>query len=436
MMQLTNVYRFVILIPLNVCFDSCFFLVEQETLAFIDSMSDSLEGKEKTIVTCFARGKALNVKQTYSEESFEQLSRAVKLSPNLTEAWIELGNSYWKKGDVDSALNCFETAKKLDGKNKECLRSLSILMRSLKAPDEKTRMERLDKSLSLAKEAVEVDMTDGSSWTILGNTYLILYCCSARQDSSLLRQCKVSYTRAKTDPIEASQPDFLYNYANLLQLEEEYQEAIDVLSKVMLMDPEWKEPSDRRSSILSTLRDMASMVNKKASLKNKRLENYVAQLKLAHDVTSTSDEMTKKTLKQLEEGRNLKSFIHLKIIGSVQHNNTVCLTVCCIDSDSSCVSVNIYNLGREPKIGDTITIVNPDFKRISVHTHDGQGSSGDAVKSETISFPAIKVENPLMLFLNGRRLALDSLVKPRVENILMLHNLYCFRTLFMQLLHF
>lgn len=363
-------------------------------------------------MSCFARGRVLNLKQEYSEEAFDQLSRAVKLFPNMTEAWIELANCYWKKSDLTSAMNCLESAYKLDSKNKECLRSLSILMRSMKPEKDDNPMQRMDKSLKLAKDAVEVDMTDGGSWTILGNAYLTLYCCSARQDSSLLRHCKVSYTRAKADPVEASQPDFLYNYANLLQLEEEYQEAVDTLTRVTLMDSNWQEPKDRKDSIVSTLRDIASMVNKKAALKSKRLENFVAQLKLAHDVTSTATEMTKKTLKQLEIGRNLKTFIHLKIIGCVQHNKTVCLTVCGIDSDSECVAVNIYNLGREPKIGDTITVVDPDFKQISVSIPN----TGDD-KKEVITFPAIKVENPLLLFLNGRRLDPDSLVKPRVENV-------------------
>lgn len=196
-------------------------------------------------------------------------------------------------------------------------------------------------------------------------------------------------------------------------MEEEYQEALDVLTMVTIMDPEWKEPFERKESIVSTLRDISSMVSKKAGLKSKRIENYVAQLKLAHDVTCSSTELTKWTLKEVKEGRNLKSFIHLKIIGSVQHSKKVCLTACCIDSNSDCVAVNIYNLGTEPKIGDTITIVDVDFKNMKVTTEDKKNPE----TKETISFPSIRVENPLLMFLNGRRLSPDSLAKPRVENV-------------------
>ena len=43
-------------------------------------------------------------------EAEQLLSRAVKLEPNLVDAWIELGECYWKRGDVNTAKTCFEGA--------------------------------------------------------------------------------------------------------------------------------------------------------------------------------------------------------------------------------------------------------------------------------------------------------------------------------------
>ena len=34
----------------------------------------------------------------------------MKLDPTLVEAWNELGESYWKRGDVATAKMCFEGA--------------------------------------------------------------------------------------------------------------------------------------------------------------------------------------------------------------------------------------------------------------------------------------------------------------------------------------
>ncbi len=43
----------------------------------------------------------------YSQEAHDALSKAVKLDPRLVEAWIQLGESYWKNQDVEGAKNCF-----------------------------------------------------------------------------------------------------------------------------------------------------------------------------------------------------------------------------------------------------------------------------------------------------------------------------------------
>ena len=46
----------------------------------------------------------------HSPEAEQLLSKAVKLEPNLVDAWIELGECYWKRGDVETAKTCFEGA--------------------------------------------------------------------------------------------------------------------------------------------------------------------------------------------------------------------------------------------------------------------------------------------------------------------------------------
>ena len=56
------------------------------------------------------RGRALNVQSGPSQEAEEALSKAVKLEPSLAQAWVHLGECYWKNGDVDGAKNCFTGA--------------------------------------------------------------------------------------------------------------------------------------------------------------------------------------------------------------------------------------------------------------------------------------------------------------------------------------
>lgn len=65
------------------------------------------EGRAHTLML---KGKALNVSSDYNAQAEELLSKAVKLDPELVEAWNQLGEVYWKKGDVSAAHTCFSGA--------------------------------------------------------------------------------------------------------------------------------------------------------------------------------------------------------------------------------------------------------------------------------------------------------------------------------------
>ena len=65
---------------------------------------DEVENKARYLLL---KGKALNVLPSHNEEAHDLLSKAVKLDPRLAEAWVQLGESYWKNRDVDGAKNCF-----------------------------------------------------------------------------------------------------------------------------------------------------------------------------------------------------------------------------------------------------------------------------------------------------------------------------------------
>lgn len=55
-------------------------------------------------------GKANNIEGEFSPKAEEYLSKALKLNPNLVDAWNHLGDSYFKKGNYTEAKNCFTNA--------------------------------------------------------------------------------------------------------------------------------------------------------------------------------------------------------------------------------------------------------------------------------------------------------------------------------------
>ena len=78
-----------------------FFLVKED----IDQ-----DNNAKKAHRTYLKGRTLNVVPDHSPEAEQLLSKAVKLEPNLVDAWIELGECYWKRGDVETAKTCFEGA--------------------------------------------------------------------------------------------------------------------------------------------------------------------------------------------------------------------------------------------------------------------------------------------------------------------------------------
>ena len=118
--------------------------------------------------------KVLNVLPDYKEECEECLSKVVKRDPSIVSGWNMLGETFWKKGDVLGAKNCFEGALKRE-KNKVSLRSLSMVLRQLKEEKTGDSEKNVLDSVTYAKEAVQLDTDDGYSWYILGNAYLSLF---------------------------------------------------------------------------------------------------------------------------------------------------------------------------------------------------------------------------------------------------------------------
>ena len=58
------------------------------------------ETLEKKAYRTYLKGRVLNVAPDHCPEAEQLLSKAVKLEPNLVNAWIELGECYWKRGEA------------------------------------------------------------------------------------------------------------------------------------------------------------------------------------------------------------------------------------------------------------------------------------------------------------------------------------------------
>ncbi|XP_059363300.1 tetratricopeptide repeat protein 5-like [Carassius carassius] len=354
-------------------------------------------------------GRCLNVTPGFSQTAEECLSRAVKLEPGLVEGWNTLGEQYWKKRDLTAAETCFTGALQ-QSKNKVSLRSLSMVLRQL-PPQEDTRgqRKRIVESVELARQAVQLDITDGTSWYILGNAYISMFFTSG-QNPQLSQQALSAYAQAeKIDKASSMNPDLHFNRATLFQYEEMYSSALDGFSRAAALDPAWEDAREREKQLLNYLDQLTVLIENKGKVKARRLRHMLSSLSSSTLGPCSSPQfrspsgrvgsLEPRSLSALTHGHNSGVAALGKVVFSLASEGRMAFTFGMVDSEETCCVVMVYNTADSwgVLIGDTVVIPEPQVKRHSV-TH----------KYKSYDFRSIRVDSPLLLIVNGKRQVMKS----------------------------
>ncbi|XP_076145736.1 tetratricopeptide repeat protein 5 [Alosa pseudoharengus] len=355
------------------------------------------------------RGRCLNVGPDFSPSAEESLSRAVKLEPSLVEGWNTLGEIYWKKGDLVAAKTCFTGALQQE-KNKVSLRSLSMVLRQLR-PEEGDQEpgKRVLESVDMARQAVQLDVKDGTSWYILGNAYISLFFTSG-QNPQISQQALSAYAQAeKIDTTASSNPDLHFNRATLFQYEEMFSSALAGYSRAAILDPAWEEPREREKQLLDYLERVTALIDNKGKVKARRLRTMLSNLNLSalgpcaspqfRSPTGRTGSLEPQSFSALTHGLNTGVAAMGKVVFSLAPEGRMAFTFGMVDSEETCCVVMVYNTADSwgVLIGDSVVIPEPQVKRHSV-SH----------KDKTFDFRSIRVDSPLLLIVNGKRQAVKS----------------------------
>ncbi|KAM9329852.1 tetratricopeptide repeat protein 5 [Gastrophryne carolinensis] len=359
----------------------------EQTLSQMEEIDDAWKNKAFFLML---KGKALNVTANHSTEAEELLSKAVKLDPGLVEAWNQLGEVYWKKMDVASAKSCFLGALN-HCKNKVSLRNLSMVMRQQRSKDADENSRNIMDSVKEAKQAVQMDPKDGTSWYILGNAYLSLFFCTG-QNPKISQQALNAYVQAeRVDKTTSSNPDLYLNRATLCKYEENYQGALDGFSRAAALEPTWTEPLMREEQLLDYLGKLCGLLSNKGKIRGKRLQNMLSTLTpvlLGHYAG-----LQLKSLGALQPGKNTGCVALGRVVFSLVPEERVPFTFGLVDTDGTCYAVMVYNMVESwgVLIADSVTIPEPHMKQHNVQ-HKGQ----------IFAFHSIRVDSPVQLLVNGK----------------------------------
>jgi len=350
----------------------------------------------------YLKGRVLNISGDYSPEAEAILSKAVKLRPNLVEAWNELGECYMMKQDWGTARTCFEGALQ-HRKNKVSLRNLSMTLRQVAANNQEERIGNVELSLSRGKDAVGLDTGDGTSWSLLGNAYLSHF-FQVSQNPKTLKQAMSSYSQAEKDVVSRSSPELHYNKGIALKYEEEFSLALQSFAQATALDPTWRDPKVQEQVLVKYLEDIVQLLELRGKLKAKKLTQLVETMDekqlgpygggsyLHHSGARVS--LRLQPFAQLKPGLNSETVVLGRVICSVHTENTVPFTFCMVDKESRCLAVTLYNLspGKGVIIGDSVAISEPYFSRTDM-----------SYQGRQYIFDLIRVESPLVLVINGKK---------------------------------
>jgi len=382
-------------------------LVEHKMREVLDEL-DNLAIKEdidqdnnaKKAHRTYLKGRTLNVVPDHSPEAEQLLSKAVKLEPNLVDAWIELGECYWKRGDVETAKTCFEGALS-HGENKVALRNLSIVMRQYSSDNPEDRLRNIEAGLTRAREGVQLDTKDGISWSILGNAYLAHF-FSVSQNPRTLKQAMSAYKQAEKDMIALNTPELHHNKGIALKYEEDYVNALHCFKRAQELDPTWDAPRNLERTLTKFIMDVKHLIDMKGKLKTKRYNTMVNSIDSKNLGTLTvpgrRESLEEITFSDLCPGTNEGKVVLGKVICSVHSEDTVPFTFCLTDKNSKCIAVNLYNLapGKGVIIGDSVAIAEPFYSNVNLD-----------IKDQKVVFDLVRVESPLGLIINGKKASAD-----------------------------
>jgi len=358
---------------------------------------------------CMLKGKCLNVASKYDSTAEELLSKAVKLDPKLVDAWNNLGEVYWKKGDINSAKNCFTGALQ-HSKNKVSLRNLSMVLRQFGASREE-KLQFINDSVQKAKEAIEMDIQDGTSWFILGNAYLAQF-FGGTQNKSVITLCMKAYSQAEKDPAARNNPDLHFNRSMCHIYQGEFAKSLLGFQTAYQFDPSWEEPQSKATMIENYLKNLDSMIKTKCNMAGKnKLQKIMSTMNEADlgpygggsykSPLGNTINLETRPIARLSEGGNSGCVVCGKVLASIAVDPSMPYTFILIDADQTCIPICTYNVSSSYGVtqGDAVAIPEPYVMNLKVNPN------GD--DSSQLKFKFIRIETPMVLVVNGKKLGID-----------------------------
>uniref|UniRef100_A0A8R1DP98 Tetratricopeptide repeat protein 5 OB fold domain-containing protein n=1 Tax=Caenorhabditis japonica TaxID=281687 RepID=A0A8R1DP98_CAEJA len=363
---------------------------DEETRAIIAKIEEYIKDVLPTIITTrsydinqkalllLEAGKLYNIVDDYQEIAETFLSKSVKMNPKSADGWHELGKCVMKRQDVEFAQSCFRIALGIE-RSAEILTSLAISVRlaALKVP-EPGQTDLRTQAMDLLIEARRLDNSYGPAHCAFATGLFYCFFDAPKAELHFLDKVIENYQKAVECELSRTDPQVYINMATCLRFMEKYEEALSNIQKAVEYDSRNElKTLEMLNSCSNYLLKFSEAIQKKGKVKAKRLAEMVQSLQ-----------------KQQADD------FHLKIIGTVAHDEPIPVALVGVDSAGEVYGITIYNCLPDFGfvIGDTISVPSPVFRQIE----NFQVPSDPPVTIESIRW--IRVATPTQIKKNGAAL--------------------------------
>ncbi|KAJ3345884.1 hypothetical protein HDU91_007196 [Kappamyces sp. JEL0680] len=346
------------------------------TLADLTSLSthsfDPTLSQEQKATYHYLRGKLFNLFTDYVAVSEDDLCKAVKLHPTAVHMWRELGECFWKKGDIEEADNCFSWVLEIE-RTPQALTESAMVKRRLKKDK-----HHLEWSIRLCKEALQLDLAYTDAWVGLGLSYMAVYFHLSRNTRDL-KMALAAFN--KTDP-SSTNPDLFQSRASIHQYFENYDQAIADFERASALDP----ALDCRSlieSIQAFVRDLSCAIETKGNLTEEEIDSAMQRF------TPLQPPLQNEVYIKDEAPFTQSSRLRIQILSAVpRYHDAVGSSYLVMDSHGDVCALTILNIHASAiKPRDLLVITAPAVVTFGPAHH-----------------LVIRVDDPIQISLNGARI--------------------------------
>lgn len=196
-------------------------LYNQGKFQTIIDLEDELVQTHPRVYTVWSIIGAANKSLGNIERALEAFTNALKLEPQHSDGYVNLGNTFKDQGEFKKAIAAYETAISVNNKNTKAYNNLGVTLKEL---------GNYEKAIDTLKQVIILEPKNAMAFNNLGNVY---------QDLKLYQKAEESYNEAIE--LKENYAPAYHNLGQTFYAQNKFDEAMDAYNKALMAQNNYAE---------------------------------------------------------------------------------------------------------------------------------------------------------------------------------------------------